>query len=116
MDITIPIPQTISQWFWLLLSVSYSIAFAKDCDETIISSKWYSSKDKITKFIISAFLSGTHHYLIGLFLIAYASKIGILLSISSSPLIWIGWGLVITDIRDMYEHIKKVYEVIRGGE
>ena len=89
---TIPSPETLLQFTWFLMGVTFGRGFGKELDQTIQKSDWFKKQVLWKQEVIRRVLDVTHHFWIGLLLVNYFTL---------DEVVWFGWGLVVDDLPDI---------------
>jgi len=109
------IPLLDSELLSVVLGFSTGVAFGnagKNLDQTIKNTQWFKNRSGFVKWLISFLLDVTHHFQYGLALMLYAL---VYIDPIQHPIrFWLlysfGFGLVVTDIKDIPPRFRKFFE------
>jgi len=102
LKLVIPIPSTLFEISWTLISFAISRELFKKLDQDIKNSDWYKYLKKYEQWLIAKGLDVFHHFYLGLLLMLAHSYYHLL----SIEWFWIGVGIVVADIPDLVRYIK----------
>ena len=88
----IPAPETLLEYAWFAMGITFGRGFGKQLDQDIQSSKWFKKRGYWTQWLLKRVLDVTHHWEIGILMVLY---------IPTVEVIWFGWGLVVDDLPDI---------------
>jgi len=81
----------------------------KNFDYEFQQSEWFQGKSKFHQYIVKIILNSTHHFQYGLILMLYALKYLEQGTIIFWVLYSLGFGLVVTDIKDIPQRFRKFF-------
>jgi hypothetical protein len=96
-ELTIPFPDTMLEWAWFCIGITFGRSFGKRLDQDIQESDWFKTLNPGVQWILKRSLDFLHHWWMGALLVIYAYK----LPQAQVEAAWFGWGLLISDLPDI---------------
>lgn len=83
-------------------------AFSSFDQKIKYSSGWFRRLSPFIQWLVASLLDATHHFQYGLALILFAMEFSTLPLMVQQLLLWVGWGLVVSDWKDYRNVLKRL--------
>jgi hypothetical protein len=98
--ISIPVPDTLEAVTLLIIGFQLSRSFSKKLDQSIQSTPTFKAQSPVIKWFIKSLLDFTHHYWVGLLIMAYRPDF-----------YWFGLGLFLDDLPDLPRRFRAMFSI-----
>jgi hypothetical protein len=112
--VKLPLPDTLLQITWLLISFTFGRAFAKSLDQSLQQTDAFKKQNKFMQVLAKNGMNFLHHFWMGLVLMVYAADLAAILGISGHVVLFFGLGLFIDDLPDVSARFKKYFSSFFG--